>query len=109
MPFRRVIVAAVVAVALMLLAGFAWTWRPAIAPIAAAERPSVDEPTFRHGAELAAIGNCNDCHTVRGGQSFAGGALGVCARMLINLRTGVKRMKAMRKYRIEDLFMKLAP
>jgi hypothetical protein len=73
MPFRRVIVAAVVAVALMLLAGFAWTWRPAIAPIAAAERPSVDEPTFRHGAELAAIGNCNDCHVGDSGKPYAGG------------------------------------
>jgi mono/diheme cytochrome c family protein len=73
MPFRRVIVAAVVAVALMLLAGFAWTWRPAIAPIAAAERPSVDEPTFRHGAELVAIGNCNDCHVGDSGKPYAGG------------------------------------
>jgi mono/diheme cytochrome c family protein len=73
MPFRRVIVAAVVAVALMLLAGFAWTWRPAIAPIAAAERPSVDEPTFRHGAELAAIGNCSDCHVGDSGKPYAGG------------------------------------
>ena len=27
----------------------------------------------KRGRELAAIGNCNDCHTVRGGKSFAGG------------------------------------
>ncbi len=27
----------------------------------------------KRGRDLAAIGNCNDCHTVRGGKSFAGG------------------------------------
>jgi len=73
MLFRRVIVAAVVAVALMLLAAFAWTWQPAIAPIATPERPSVDEQTFRLGAELAAIGNCIDCHVSDSGKPYAGG------------------------------------
>ena len=73
MLFRRVIVAAVVAVALMLLAAFAWTWQPAIAPIATPVRPSVDEQTFRLGAELAAIGNCIDCHVSDSGKPYAGG------------------------------------
>ena len=27
----------------------------------------------KRGRELAAIGNCSDCHTVRGGKAFAGG------------------------------------
>ena len=73
MPLRRILFGAIAVIALMLLAGFAWTWRPAIAPIAGAERPSVDEPTFRHGAELAAIGNCNDCHVGDSGKPYAGG------------------------------------
>jgi mono/diheme cytochrome c family protein len=73
MLIRRVVVAAVVAFVGLILAGFAWTWRPAIAPIAAADRPSVDEQTFRRGAELAAIGNCNDCHVSDSGQAYAGG------------------------------------
>jgi mono/diheme cytochrome c family protein len=73
MPLRRVIVTALVAFILLILAGFAWTWRPAIAPIATGERPNVDEQTFRHGAELAAIGNCNDCHVAQSGKAYAGG------------------------------------
>ena len=34
---------------------------------------SFDAGLVKRGRELAAIGNCNDCHTVRGGKSFAGG------------------------------------
>jgi len=34
---------------------------------------SVDATTVEHGAQLAAIGNCASCHTVREGRPFAGG------------------------------------
>src|SRR6201996_7827465 len=54
-------------------AGFAVAWRPAIAAIEPPQRQSFDPASIKRGRELAAIGNCNDCHTVRGGQSFAGG------------------------------------
>jgi mono/diheme cytochrome c family protein len=54
-------------------AGFAVTWRPAIAAIDAPAPASFDPALVKRGRELAAIGNCNDCHTVRGGKSFAGG------------------------------------
>jgi mono/diheme cytochrome c family protein len=73
MSLGRIVVAAFVAFILLILAGFAWTWRPAIAPITAGETPNVDERTFRHGAELAAIGNCNDCHVAESGTPYAGG------------------------------------
>jgi mono/diheme cytochrome c family protein len=74
MSSRRIITTAVVAViVLLIVGGFAWTWRPAIAPISDADRPRVDEKTFRHGAELAAIGNCNDCHQADLGKPYAGG------------------------------------
>jgi mono/diheme cytochrome c family protein len=53
------------------VAAFAVIWRPAIAAI---EPPrSFDASLVRHGRDLAAIGNCNNCHTLRGGKDFAGG------------------------------------
>src|ERR1700750_1186514 len=53
--------------------GFAVAWRPAIAAIEPPSPQSFDPALVKRGRELAAIGNCNDCHTVRGGSSFAGG------------------------------------
>jgi mono/diheme cytochrome c family protein len=54
-------------------AAFAVAWRPAIAAIDPPSPQSFDANLVKRGRELAAIGNCNDCHTVRGGKSFAGG------------------------------------
>jgi mono/diheme cytochrome c family protein len=52
-------------------AAFAVTWRPAIVAIEPSQ--SFDAALVKRGRELAAMGNCNDCHTTRGGKSFAGG------------------------------------
>lgn len=64
-------------VAALLIGGaagaFAVTWRPAIATIHPPAPQSFDPALVKRGRELAAIGNCNDCHTVRGGKDFAGG------------------------------------
>jgi mono/diheme cytochrome c family protein len=65
------IVAAIVIVA--AAAAFAVTWRPAIAAIEPPSPKSFDAGLVKRGRELAAIGNCSDCHTVRGGAAFAGG------------------------------------
>ena len=54
-------------------AGFAVAWRPAIAAIEPPALSSFDATLVKRGRELAAIGNCNDCHTVKGGGSLAGG------------------------------------
>jgi mono/diheme cytochrome c family protein len=51
---------------------FAIIWRPAIAAIDPPSPPSFDTGLVKRGRELAALGNCNDCHTVRGGNNFAG-------------------------------------
>jgi mono/diheme cytochrome c family protein len=61
-----------------LLAGgagvaFAIAWRPAIAAIDPPKPSSFDAGLVKRGRELASLGNCNDCHTVRGGKNFAGG------------------------------------
>src|SRR3954452_16503677 len=53
--------------------GLAIAWRPAIAAIDPPAPQSFDADLVRRGRDLAAIGNCSDCHTVRGGKSFAGG------------------------------------
>jgi mono/diheme cytochrome c family protein len=68
-------IASIVGVVLVvgLAAGFAVAWRPAIAAIDPPAPASFDPALVKRGRELAAIGNCNDCHTVRGGASFAGG------------------------------------
>jgi mono/diheme cytochrome c family protein len=64
-------------IAALLVAGavaaFAIAWRPAIAAIDPPAPQSFDTALVKRGRYLAAIGNCNDCHTVRGGKSFAGG------------------------------------
>ncbi|HYA65054.1 MAG TPA: cytochrome c [Burkholderiaceae bacterium] len=54
-------------------AAFAVAWRPAIAAIDPPVPNSFDANLVKRGRELAAIGNCNDCHTVPGGKNFAGG------------------------------------
>jgi mono/diheme cytochrome c family protein len=55
------------------VAAFAIAWRPAIAAIEPPAPQSFDPALVKRGRDLAAIGNCNDCHTVRGGKDFAGG------------------------------------
>jgi len=64
-------------VILVLVVGFvgflAIAWRSEIAPIDPPQASSFDPALVRRGAQLAAIGNCNDCHTAPGGESFAGG------------------------------------
>src|ERR1035437_10036965 len=64
-------------VAAVLIGGavgaFAIAWRPAIVAIEPPAPQSSDSALVKRGRDLAAIGNCNDCHTVRGGKSFAGG------------------------------------
>jgi mono/diheme cytochrome c family protein len=64
------------AVVVLAIAGaataFAVTWRPAIAAIDPPPQ-SFDPSLVKRGRDLAAIGNCNSCHTVRGGRDFAGG------------------------------------
>jgi mono/diheme cytochrome c family protein len=52
---------------------FAIAWRPAIAAIETPKPQSFDPARVKRGRELAALGNCNDCHTMRGGKNFAGG------------------------------------
>jgi mono/diheme cytochrome c family protein len=71
--------------ALRILAGFAvllvlgagvftaYAWHSAIDPVDRPDQAGFDRALVARGADLAAIGNCNVCHTAPGGQPFAGG------------------------------------
>ena len=45
----------------------------ALEPVEPPAAPSFDPALVRKGAELAAIGNCDTCHTAPGGKAYAGG------------------------------------
>jgi mono/diheme cytochrome c family protein len=69
-------IVAAVSSALLIAAGcgaFALIWRPALAAVTSSARQSFQPELIRRGRDLAAIGNCNSCHTVRGAEDFAGG------------------------------------
>src|ERR1700692_2453672 len=72
---RTRIIAGVVTALLIggVAAAFAVAWRPAISAIEPPAPQSFDPTLVKRGRDLAALGNCNDCHTVRGGKAFAGG------------------------------------
>lgn len=55
------------------VAAFAVTWRPAIEFVEPPAPQSFDPALVKRGRDLAAMGNCSDCHTVKGGKDFAGG------------------------------------
>jgi mono/diheme cytochrome c family protein len=74
MASSRIIWSIVAAIAIVAaVAAFAVTWRPAIAAIEPPLPASFDAGLVKRGRELAAIGNCSDCHTLRGGEALAGG------------------------------------
>jgi mono/diheme cytochrome c family protein len=65
-----------VSAALLVIAGsgaLALIRRPALAAVAPPSRQSFPPDLIKRGRDLAAIGNCNTCHTVRGAKDFAGG------------------------------------
>jgi mono/diheme cytochrome c family protein len=69
------IITGIVAIALLggAAATFAIVWRPAMAAIEPPGARTFDAALVKRGRDLAAIGNCDNCHTVRGGRNFAGG------------------------------------
>ena len=50
---------------------FAIAWRPAFAAIDPPQPQSFDVARVKRGRELAAIGNCDVCHTIPGGKFYA--------------------------------------
>jgi mono/diheme cytochrome c family protein len=56
-----------------MIAAFAVIWRPAVEAIEPPAPQSFEPALIKRGRDLAAIGNCSDCHTARDDKSFAGG------------------------------------
>jgi mono/diheme cytochrome c family protein len=73
MRLRRIILGVVSLLLVVVIGGLVLTWHPAIPPISALSGAAVDERVLRLGAELAAIGNCDDCHVANSGTPYAGG------------------------------------
>src|SRR4051812_2253570 len=75
MTGRSRIVAGIIAIVLLggAAAAIAIVWRPAIAAVEPPGPQAFDAALVKRGRELAAIGNCNNCHTVQGARNFAGG------------------------------------
>lgn len=66
--------AALAVIVVLGAAGFAAiAWRSEVASIAPLPRATFDQKDIERGAALAAIGNCNVCHTTPGGKFYAGG------------------------------------
>src|SRR5438552_7283174 len=70
---RTIAVVVAALCATVIAAFFLLAWRAPIEPIAPPDARSFDPELVRHGAQLAALGNCNTCHTAPGGKRFAGG------------------------------------
>jgi len=71
--FKKLLIAAV-ALGCLGVAGFgALAWKPAIAPVALPAAGSFAPELIAKGEALAGGGYCAECHTTKGGQTFAGG------------------------------------
>ena len=73
MMARTIAVVVAAGCAVVIAVFFLAAWRAPIEPIAPPDAGGFDPALLRRGAELAALGNCNICHTAPGGKSFAGG------------------------------------
>jgi len=70
---KRFLIVVVALGVLGILGLGALAWRPAIAPIAPPAPATFAATLVATGEALAGGGHCADCHTVDGGQKFAGG------------------------------------
>ena len=64
--------AVVILVVIAIVAVALWRQRPLVTAIEPPERSAFDPADVAKGARLAAIGNCDVCHTAPGGPNYAG-------------------------------------
>ena len=72
MRIARLLFGSLVVLALALGGFFLLSSHKEIAAIAVSSHPAFDKAVVAEGAQLAAIGNCDVCHTVQGGPAYAG-------------------------------------
>ncbi|WP_201840014.1 c-type cytochrome [Microvirga zambiensis] len=73
MTLLRIVLGLVVILAIGTAAFIGYAWHSRLDPIDPPAKASLDAKLLARGAELAAIGNCNVCHTAPNGEAFAGG------------------------------------
>ncbi len=76
MKALKVVGGVIVVLVVIAVVAYALTWRGKIDEVARPDPAAIDPGLVEAGARLAAAGNCIACHTVPGGEAFAGG-LGV--------------------------------
>lgn len=69
----RALVRLVIVLAIAVGGIVAWGWHASLAPSDPPARSTLQAAAIRKGAALAAVGNCNVCHTTSSGASYAGG------------------------------------
>jgi mono/diheme cytochrome c family protein len=69
----EVVIGCTLAFLVLGLLAAAFSWKPAFEAIDAGQLEPFDQALLRRGADLAALGDCNTCHTAPGGQPFSGG------------------------------------
>jgi mono/diheme cytochrome c family protein len=73
MRARRTATVVILVLLVLVVIAYALTWRPSIDAIDPPARSRFDAKLIAKGAALAAIGDCNACHTASGGKTYAGG------------------------------------
>ncbi|MFI4996084.1 MAG: c-type cytochrome [Hyphomicrobiales bacterium] len=69
----EIVIGCTLAFLVLGLLAVAFSWKPAFEAIDAGQLEPFDPALMRRGADLAALGDCNTCHTAPGGQPFSGG------------------------------------
>jgi mono/diheme cytochrome c family protein len=69
----RAVLGVSVVIAVAFAAFYAWAWRSEIPVTQQHDVSTFDPAIVAKGAQLAAIGSCNVCHTRAGGRPYAGG------------------------------------
>lgn len=72
MGFGRTLLIAALIIAVCATGYVMFVWYPELPAVQAADR-TFEPGTVQRGAQLAAIGNCNICHTRENGKAYAGG------------------------------------
>jgi mono/diheme cytochrome c family protein len=72
MTLGKIVSAILVIVVVCAIIGALLVWKPQIDPVETENASAFNSGLVAKGAELAAIGNCADCHTAPGGKSYAG-------------------------------------
>lgn len=70
---RKALLAALVLVIVAVAAFGFLAWRSEISPVDTPQASAFDKSDIERGAKLAALGNCNTCHTSSNGPAYSGG------------------------------------